>query len=310
MSLAGSLFRNVIRIYRRTLKPFGGLHTALYALSRHVLIPLLEWLRGFRTMADDPLYFRVELLTEGYERDTVRWVRRLVKPGMTALDIGAHVGYYTRLFSSLVGSRGRVLAFEPNPRTFSVLERNVQGRANVRPVQAALTDREGTAVMYDFLPSSGEVTFYYDAGKRDLSRQQLAGREISPRVLLDFPETHLRVTTATLDSYWSSGELPSADFIKMDIEGSEMKALQGMKGLLGSSPHLTMIMEYYPRGMELIGVDPLEALRRLRDLGFGRIAVIEHEGLTDAGSVDFMTRLVKRLLAGMLRVNILCVKGA
>ncbi len=228
---------------------------------------------------------------------------------MTALDIGAHVGYYTRLFSGLVGSGGQVFAFEPNPRTFAVLERNVQRCPNVRPIQRALTDREGTAVMYDFLPTSGGVTFYYDAGKKDWYREQLAHREISPRVVQDFPETRHQVTTVTLDSLWSSGVVPGADFIKMDIEGAEMSALQGMKGLVASSPRLTMIMEYYPRGLELIGIDPLDALRRLRDFGFGRIGVIEHGSLTDAGDGEFMARLVRKLLQEILRVNILCVKG-
>jgi hypothetical protein len=163
--------------------------------------------------------------------------------------------------------------------------------------------------MYDFLPTSGEVTFYYDAGKRDWYRRRLAEREISPRIVHDFPETRHRVTTTTLDSYWASGVLPRVDFIKMDIEGAEMSALQGMKGLLGSSPRLIMIMEYYPRGLELIGVDPLQALQRLRDLGFGRIGIIEGREVADAGDRELVSRLVKRLLAEMRQVNILCRKG-
>jgi FkbM family methyltransferase len=310
MSLSGSVFKKAIRIYRRTLKPFRALHSAFYALAQGVLLPALEVLKNFRTMKDDPVYFRIELLTEGYERDTVRWVRRLVKPGMTALDIGAHVGYYTRLLSRLVGGAGRVFAFEPNPRTFATLQGNVQGCANVQPIQLALTDREGMARMYDFLPSSGEVTLFYDGDKRDWCRQQLAEKEISPRVLQDLPVSQFQVKTAALDSFWSSGALPKADFIKMDIEGAEMSALQGMKGLIGSSPRLVMIMEYYPRGLELINVDPLEALQRLKGLGFGKILIIERGGVADAADRDYVGRLVKKLLVEILRVNILCVKGA
>jgi hypothetical protein len=163
--------------------------------------------------------------------------------------------------------------------------------------------------MYDFLPTSGEVTFYYDADKRDLCRRRLAEKEISPRVLHDFPETQHSVKTTTLDSFWASGLLPRADFIKMDIEGAEMSALQGMKGLLGSSPRLIMVMEYYPRGLELIGVEPLEALQRLRDLGFGKIGVIRGKEVVDTEDREFVTTLVRRLLAEIGMVNILCFKN-
>jgi FkbM family methyltransferase len=308
MSFAGFFFKKAIKIYRKTLKPFRALHAALYGLAQGVLLPALEALKKFHTLKDDPVYFRIELLTGGYERSTVRWVRALVRPGMTAVDIGAHVGYYTRLLAAQVGAAGRVLAFEPNPRTFATLERNVEGCANVRPIQLALTDREGTGLLYDGLPSSGATSFYFDGEKRDWYRGLLADREISPRVLQGFPVTSYQVATTALDSYWSRGELPEADFIKMDIEGAEMSALQGMKGLIGSSPRLTMVMEYYPRGMELIGIDPLESLQRLRDLGFRSIRVIQKNGLVNAEDRDFMARLVKKLLAEIRRVNILCAK--
>jgi FkbM family methyltransferase len=308
MSIVGYFFKKAIRVYRKTLKPFKALHVALYGLAQGVILPALEGLRRFHTLKDDPVYFRLELLTGGYERATVRWVRRLVGPGMTALDIGAHVGYYTRLLSARVGGSGRVLAFEPNPRTFATLERNVQGLSNVRPIQLALTDREGTGQMYDGLPSSGATSFYFDAEKRDWYRGLLADREISPRVQQGFPVTRYQVATTTLDSYWARGELPAADFIKMDIEGAEMSALQGMKGLINASPRLAMIMEYYPRGLELIGIDPLEALERLRDLGFRGIAVIREDGLVSAADRQYMAGLVKMLLTEIRRVNILCAK--
>jgi FkbM family methyltransferase len=299
-----------MKAYRKTLKPFTVLHAAFYKTARLLLVPLTEAIEHFHTVRDDPLYFRVELLTGGYERETVRMVKRLIRPGMTVLDIGAHVGYYTRMFARLTGDSGRVLAFEPNPRTCAVLRRNVSMYRNVQPIQLAVADQEGTAVMYDFLESSGGVSFYYDDNKRDWYKNLLsANKEISPRVLNHLPVSTSMVKTTTIDSYWASGELEKADFIKMDIEGAEMSALQGMRRLIQASPDLVMIMEYYPRGLLLIGVEPLEALRRLKELGFRRIMVLEDNRMVDVADQEYMARLVKHLLDSIGRVNILCARN-
>ncbi len=307
MSLIGLLFRKGIKAYRKTLKPFKALHAAVYKVFRLLLIPLIEAIEHFHTIGDDPLYFRVELLTGGYERETVRMVKRLVRPGMTVLDIGAHVGYYTRMFARLAGDSGRVLAFEPNPHTCAVLRRNVSMYRNVQAIQLAVAESEGTAVMYDFL-SSSSYTLYYDDFTLDWYRKLLSGKEISPRVLDDLPVTKSMVRKTTLDSYWARGELKKVDFIKMDIEGAEMSALQGMKRLVQASPDLAMIMEYYPRGLRRIGVEPLEALGRLKDIGFRRIMVLEDKGVMDVENREYIAQLVQRLQDSIARVNILCVK--
>ena len=59
------------------------------------------------------------------EPDTVNYFNMAVKPGMTAIDVGAHVGYYTLLFSRLVGEAGEVFAFEPEADNFEMLQRNI-----------------------------------------------------------------------------------------------------------------------------------------------------------------------------------------
>ena len=62
-----------------------------------------------------------------FEWESLVWVRRLVRPGMTVLDLGAHIGYYTRIFSRWSVPSGTVLAFEPNPENLEVLRRNLSG---------------------------------------------------------------------------------------------------------------------------------------------------------------------------------------
>jgi len=70
---------------------------------------------------------------------------RLVRPGMTVYDLGAHVGFYTLLFSRLVGPGGVVHAFEPVPRNIFYLERHLRlnGTMNVRVQEFAVTRQTG-----------------------------------------------------------------------------------------------------------------------------------------------------------------------
>ena len=72
---------------------------------------------------------------------------RLVRPGHVVFDVGAHVGFYTVLSSSLAGPAGRVVAFEPLPANLRYLRRHLalNGCANVTVVPICVGDREGTA---------------------------------------------------------------------------------------------------------------------------------------------------------------------
>jgi len=92
------------------------------------------------------------LLGQGiYDLVTTEILWRLTKPGDRTIDVGANVGYMTSILARCAGPTGSVQAFEPHPRTFSILERNAErwnggGRcAQIQCIQGALTDREGTA---------------------------------------------------------------------------------------------------------------------------------------------------------------------
>ncbi len=134
MSALRPIYERGITIYRRTIKRSRFTHALLYKLMTKIIVPGLEKVFGFYTREDDPLFFRLELILGSYEEDTVAFMRQIVKPGMTVVDVGAHVGYYTRLFSKLVNGTGQVISFEPHPKTFNVLRRNTAGLANVTPL--------------------------------------------------------------------------------------------------------------------------------------------------------------------------------
>jgi FkbM family methyltransferase len=82
-----------------------------------------------------------------YEREQTQLFRQLVQPGDVVLDLGAAAGYYTLLASRLVGKRGRVLAFEPDPRNAFYLGWHLRlNRArNVKSHTMAVANHNGRA---------------------------------------------------------------------------------------------------------------------------------------------------------------------
>src|SRR5437588_2831247 len=145
-------------------------------------------------------------------------VRRLICPGDVALDLGANVGVYTTVLSSLVGPEGSVHSFEPVSANFEILE-NVSrkmGLKNVRLFFAAVGSCPGQTTMV--IPERGDFTGYYQA---HIGEPGDAGRSES-------------VMVHTLDVLWKDGVFPCVDFIKCDVEGSELEVLRGADSLIKS----------------------------------------------------------------------------
>jgi FkbM family methyltransferase len=170
-------------------------------------------LQGYRMYID---WNRFRSFVYGtWEPDVVNAVVSMVKAGTTAIDIGAHIGYYTLLLAKCVGPAGRVISFEPLPVNFALLEQNV--RLNrLRHVQMnaqAVFSRneELTITVPDHAPNSGDASVLSTQGTK-----------------------RFRVPAITLDSFCSSTGL-RPDFLKMDVEGAEYDVLLGAKETIAQS---------------------------------------------------------------------------
>jgi len=162
-----------------------------------------------------------------FEEDLTSVFLRVVKPGMTFFDIGAHFGYYSLLGSALVGDSGQVHSFEPTPSTFEVLSQNSRLRENIRVNNLALFSREDEMVLHDY---GVELSVY----------NSLAGSKLQARGD-SVPFKECRVKTITLDSYIDKiGVVP--DFIKIDAENAELEILKGMQSHLACTrrPMITL----------------------------------------------------------------------
>lgn len=301
------VFGTGLRLYRKTLKHIPPVHAAAHLLLTRLVIPTMEAISGFRTMPDDPFWFRLELLMGRHEKATIDQIERLLQPGMTMLDIGAHVGYYARRCGKRVGQQGLVIAFEPHPRTFKVLMDNVSRLGNVRAAQLAAAEEEGTAELYDYLMMSASGSLTYDEGLRDLQRAHVNEGDRAPRISQDFPVETFSVRTTTVDALLQELGVESVDVVKMDIEGAELSALRGMKHTIGRSPGLALIMEYNPQALAASGAAPTDAISEVLALGFQRVQAIEADGrLTDlTGDDDALAARTEALMAHMDVVNLL-----
>lgn len=141
-----------------------------------------------------------------YENDKQGFCEKHVKPCMTVFDIGANAGFYTLVFSRLVGGGGRVIAFEPDSDNMCLLRKHValNKLENVSVVQAAASD---TAALVGFSLTGGAT------GRLEKNSSYL-------------------VPTLRLDELLADDSLPSPDVIKMDVEGAEVMVLRGAKDFI------------------------------------------------------------------------------
>ncbi len=187
-----------------------------------------------------------------YERQVTALFTRLVTRGMTVVDLGANLGYYTLLASRLVGAEGRVYAFEPDPEVRPWLYQNIS------------SNNCQNAVVVDEAASSATGWAPFLSLKMHRSR------------LLSAPlGASTSVRTVTLDAFFGGKGWPEVHLIKMDIEGSERAALEGMSELSCRNPNLLLIMELNLKHMRRSGVTVDAMAAVLRGLGFRRGYIIE-----------------------------------
>lgn len=297
----------IVILYRKLFKRFYPIHLMTHWLMRYLVLPGMERLHGFQTMPDDPFWFRLALLTQQHEVETVQQMEKIIQEGMVVLDIGAHVGYYTRRFARWVGERGQVIAFEPHPRTFKTLQSNTRHFKNVYLAQVALAEEEGIAELYDYLMMSASGSLHYDENMRDLQRSSLSKHDIAPRIASDFPMEAFQVRTTSVDTYLSEIGVQKVNVVKMDIEGAELGALRGMRQLIQDTPDLVIIMEYNPQALKAFNHDPLAALDEILEMGFRNIQIVQADGtLRDVTHQrDYLRELTDSLMQNMGVVNLL-----
>ena len=239
------IYKSLVRCFRWTglgkRWPFESIHHALVAwlkprsvsIGKHTLI--LDRKDSCKLSSSDAHVFELEFL------------RGRIRPGDVVLDIGANIGLYTLVFAECVQDSGHVFAFEPHPPSFALLERNIQlnGVGNVTLVPCAVSDETGTTDLYVSRTHNGIHRIH----KSPLCREVI------------------RVPSVRLDDYFAQYDR-SIDLVKIDIEGEEYRALQGMKQILRSNPSIGLFLEYAPCWIQEAGFPLDQVPSLLREDGF------------------------------------------
>ncbi len=216
----------------------------------HVCVP--------RSIASMTTYALLE--QEDWFEDEIRFVRRLLGPGMNAIDIGANYGVYTLSMAKAVGPGGRIWSFEPASATAGFLRRSLARNAfaNVDLQQCALSNTAGRRRLR--LESASELNRLSDDGG--------PGEDVA---------------ADTLDGFAARAVGAPVEFIKIDAEGEERNIIEGGAQTLGAHSPLVMIERMHGKDVNA------PAIAALRDLGFGLYRLVPGLNILvpfDEGSVD------------------------
>ena len=186
-----------------------------------------------------------------YGPQETRLLHALLKPGMTVADVGANWGYFTLLAASLVGPSGRVVALEPEPRLFHLLDENVRlnDLSQVTTFRAAATDRSNVTLplrIFDETSGNWGVSSIASA---------LAGetRDVDGR---------------SLDGLMTELGLGTIDLVKVDVEGHELAVLSGMAAGLAANRYRRLIIEWHPTILSEPHAAMTEAFAGLTNAGY------------------------------------------
>lgn len=207
---------------------------------RKVVLPLMkrfsfDFTIGHHWLPGAPVHLSL-FLHKGYwyhgrarERETMEAFARLIPAGGTVIDVGGHIGYVSMYFASLVGPTGRVFVFEPGPDNQRYLRRNVAGLPNVEWADRAVSDESGEATLYcdNLGGQNNSLVADFNALERNANRSGIAAER-----------TEVKVESTTLDDFCAERSL-KPDFIKIDVEGAELRVVRGMGSILaGARPRL------------------------------------------------------------------------
>jgi len=235
--------------------------------------------------------FSADMLAGKYEPEITVMMEQVLRPGMRAIDVGAHIGFHVLLAARLVGPTGRVYAFEPARDNFDVLQRNIalNSYKNVTAVNKAVTDTSGT-VTFHLSPEGNDRHSIRNSSRNAISHESVT------------------VGTVSIDDFLESENWPAIDVIKMDAEGAEPNVFRGMRKLVLRATRLHMFIEFAPSCLEESGFDPREFLSEIMSSGFEirLLGGAQNESLDPLRPEDFSRFIEEAKREGMK--NLFCSK--
>ncbi len=160
-------------------------------------------------------YIDTQIINRGvFESRSTEICNQLIKPGDVVIDVGANIGYYTIMFSELVGKKGHVYAFEPTKHFRTVLKENLD-----------LNNTENITIL-DYGLSNKDMTADIDIGPSSATMHSPEG--------YDEVVSHEKITLKTFNDFVKVSNITQIDFIKIDVDGHEPYFFDGAWDALAS----------------------------------------------------------------------------
>jgi FkbM family methyltransferase len=166
-------------------------------------------------------------ITGTYESGVTRIFKRVLKRGDKVIDVGANIGWFTLLAAGLVGEKGLVMSFEPEPYNFSLLTKSVERNqfSNVVLFKEVASDVDGTKRL--------NLNEHGNPGAHSIAR--------------DTGGESILVQSSRLETAAEKARLDRIDLVKIDAEGAEPQVISGMKSLIADGKVLHMVVEWNPK---------------------------------------------------------------
>ena len=207
-----------------------------------------------------PLYkIMYQFFKERQDAFEIDLIKKVVKANATVIDIGANIGFYSEIFSNIVGPNGAVHCFEPDETNFNYLKKRCSSLKNVFINKKAVADTSQNIKIY----TSKKLNVDHRTYKPD-----------------EF-DTEIDIEAISLDEYLNGKPV---DFIKMDIQGFEMTAIKGMLNTLKNN-NLKMLSEFWPYGLNKAGSSVMEYFTLLKQLQFN-VYLIKNNTLNELTEVQ------------------------
>jgi FkbM family methyltransferase len=177
---------------------------------------------------------------EDYEKEI--WDDVTVQEGGTAINIGGHYGFYATKMAREAGPYGKVIAFEPNPTNRRILENNLaRNQLSATIYDCAVSDYEGVGKLFTYGQEAGDSgkNFLRGAFKEQAYEYGYTLGQPAPK-----PQWDTEVKVTTLDKIVD--KLHKIDLIMMDVEGAELKVIEGGKHILiNNNPRIVIEVHFH-----------------------------------------------------------------
>lgn len=244
-------------IYTEVLKP-----KPLKALTNAILLHIIpETIQiGQATLhldLGDPVVSGA-LTLRVFEPSELAFFQKYCRGKMTLVDIGANVGLYTALAIHQLDPTGRIVTIEPNPQSYTFLQKNIAANRTA-PKACSRIDALNMAAA----PERGQKELR-------LNPENHADNRLYHGTYQGKIENWdcLPVEGKPVDEVLAELDIEEVNFVKIDIQGYEQKAISGFQETLTRSQNVFLMSEFWPKGLEEAGGSAAEYLQMLRDVGF------------------------------------------